>query len=141
MNAVAPEPLFAVREYRPETDKAFVVSAWLANNRHSPATMGINGKVYLEGERAKIDRLLIAYDVAVAHAPEDEEALLGFACTGPRPVIHYVYVRASARRLGIARSLLARFVGKKCWRTHLPVMRGLMVPSEWVYNPYLLSSP
>ena len=83
--------------------------------------------------------------VLVACVPTEEDALLGFgaftaACddTGPvQPVIHYLYTKVGARRLGIARAICGPCEAMPCEYTHLPVVRGNLVPQAWTYNPYM----
>lgn len=94
-------------------DWPFVFGNWLSSFKFQRAAgvipMDIYGEVYTEA----INRLLRrpGCDVLVAYKPDEVEGmadLYGFLCaerSSRGPVIHYVYVRESQRREGIARGM------------------------------------
>lgn len=90
---------FLLRPGRP-SDLPFVVDSWvkrggLPNERLGAATARVRGIL------ASPDSIL-----RVAHVPDDDDAILGWACLGAEGP-HYVYVRKDARRQGIATALLS----------------------------------
>lgn len=132
-------PMFAIRGYLPG-DYNFVVAGWHASNRYAPPSQGISHNVY-EEDRARIAALIERSDVMVATTPDNGDALFGFACyqTGGTVLIHYVYVKRDARRLGIARALLSHLSQERATYSHLPVIRSkLPIPSGWDYRPWYM---
>jgi GNAT superfamily N-acetyltransferase len=96
---------------------------------------GIGSRVYFDGQRDLIERLLIASVVLVAEG--DAGNLDGFACGWPRSLLHYVYVRLGARKRGVARALLDALylqAGERVTYTHRAAgIRGS--PRGWTYDP------
>ena len=75
----------------------------------------------------------------VAVVPDDDEAILGYACIEPgEPVTcHYVYLRAKFGVVGfdglpILRALTASLKGLRVEYTHRPA-KGVTVPKGWTY--------
>ena len=67
--------------------------------------------VFFARHHAVVERLLASSSLRVAHLEDDPAVILGYALVAP-PTLHYVYVKPSFRRFGIARALLddlARF--------------------------------
>jgi GNAT superfamily N-acetyltransferase len=134
---------FIVRPYRAKTDEPFVLGAWVASNRFAPGFREMSRAVYEHEMKRWVWRQLERHRIVVAHAEEDENALVGFAAwripDWDGYVLSYVYVKRPARRLGIARLLLAAQLqeGVAVVYTHLPVVRGLRVPEKWKYNQFL----
>lgn len=133
------KPLFCTRE-GVESDMPFVLASWVESDRFSPAGRDA-GPCHRAEHRALVQRILPRLHVAMAHAPDDPDALLGWAAYEFRsvPIVHYCYVKggpkANARRLGIARALLAHLLDEACEYTHRPVTRGLPIPERWTYVP------
>lgn len=141
-------PLFTVREGRP-SDHALVFSSWLGSDRFSSQGQSCQRVYQAEQERTVRDILARpGVTLRVACASDDEDALLGWSVTsdaGPVPCVFYVYVKKGTRRLGVASSLLAPLLGKRCDYTHQLVTRGekkggvfvpLCPPRAWSFNPY-----
>lgn len=54
-----------------------------------------------------VERIFKACTTRIAHAPDDERTILGWACIDEkRGLLHYIYVKEPYRRGGIARALL-----------------------------------
>lgn len=156
-----------IREARPD-DMAFVRSGWLRSyassdwatlvspsSEHTSAcrtcgkrslktsrsgtglTLRKPSEVYWHGQRALIDRLIAQAMVVVA---EDESLGLldGFVCWEPPDVLHYVYVRDTARKRGLAKELCALLTGKVRYTHWARSIVQDRVPAGWVYSPYLL---
>lgn len=146
---VGTSELFRLRPGR-ESDHAFVVDSWLHMNSRAPRSQEMlrHGIYWTEG-KAIVRRLLQNNRLRIAHAPEDDDAILGWACVSSLsppdnldPIVHYVYVRGGkgkdhggARRCGIAKALLADFLGYACTVTHLPTQHRITLPHTWAYNP------
>lgn len=138
---------FRLRPGKP-ADHPFVVDSWLKSYEDSPVARDLrDGGVYWTEYKAVVRRLLETQQLVVACAARDDDAILGWACTSapppeePDPRVFYVYVRGrwsngtSARRLGIARALLAPFLDAPCVYTHRPAHGRLPIPESWTYNP------
>lgn len=129
--------LFSLRPGR-ETDFPFVVSSWLASDRHSPSGRDMGG-LYYDTHRETVRRVLMRAELRVACVPDSDDAIMGWAAVhaeGDTPAVFYVYVRRDARRLGIARSLLGELLSKPCDYTHRPVVHApVKMPEGWRYNP------
>ena len=72
---------------------------------------------YLLRHRETIGRLLARSEVAVACNPENIGQIFGWAAgeslEQSRPILHYVYVKCSFRRLGIGRALFDAITDSK----------------------------
>lgn len=122
-------------------DVAYVVDCWTKND---PELRKLRLRDSTRHVRALLgrpeSRLIIAY------VPSEPDAILGWmaleAAGAPfvdagltrrqPPCLHYVYVRSSARRLGVARTLLSVTVGPMEYSHTAP--RGVAVPSGWTLN-------
>lgn len=77
--------------------------------------------------------------VRVAHVPDDEDAILGWVCLEPpagplEACVHFAYVRNTARKLGIFKSLVADLLDKKVQYTHRPRV-PIHLPGQWSFHP------
>lgn len=124
--------LYDIRPGR-ETDHPFVISSWLASDRHSPAGRDM-GERYASEHRETVKRILMRAELRVACVVDTPDAILGWAVTGP-DTVYYVYVRRDVRRLGIGRALVGDLAKGQLEYTHRPVTRGEMkLPEGWTYN-------
>ncbi len=96
-----------------ERDLPFIQHAWLTSFRGSSYAGPIDHGCYMPAYRATIDGIMArrAVSVIVAHNPGEDDPrheLHGFICSevGAPRIVHYLYVKAGVRRMGIARSLL-----------------------------------
>jgi GNAT superfamily N-acetyltransferase len=94
------------------------------------------GPAYWRGHAALVADLMARCNVSVL---ENEDGLLdGFICRDKHdPVLHYLYVRKSARGTGAARMLAADLVGQAVTYTHRsPWIRQDRVPPGWRFSLY-----
>ena len=114
VNAVSLPPevaAFPVRDGR-ASDHAFVVQTWVHTDKHT-SSAAEHGVGYMAQQKARIRAALRGPTtrLVVAHSPADEDAIVGWALVARRwateALVHYVYVRPEARRLGVARALVA----------------------------------
>jgi hypothetical protein len=104
----------------------------------SGAMVASVGQQYLEGHRALISKLIRSCNVTVAEA---EDGLLdGFVCRDEeQPLLHYVYVRESARANGVAKMLVDDLASRPTTVTHKG--RGIKkarLPRSWRFSEYPL---
>jgi hypothetical protein len=100
------------------------------------------GKTYFEGQAKLVERLLDSCNVSVA-VLDDAGLVDGWIVRElVRPIVHYVYVRHSARKLGVARALVSDLLEQPARFTHFP--SGLQpgrLPAAWTHDPYVLMVP
>lgn len=135
---------FGIREGKPD-DYAYVTDTWVRCYRTSKAALDA-GDVYVAEQKRLIYHLIQTSKLLIAHAPDDEDAILGWAIgrPGTDPVIYYAYVRSDARRQKLACTLLCRLLNTspeelsclKVQFSHRPMLPSLKPPSTWTYNPY-----
>jgi hypothetical protein len=130
-----------------EGDEAFVFNAWLKSYKDSPLGKTLVNDVFYSNHKLIVKNLIgdAGVDILLAVNPENESQIYGFACIEVTPTVttaHYVYVKYSFRKLGIALGMVREIepdTSKIKFVTHLPRdWRDLVQKWEWVYNPYLL---
>lgn len=142
---MASEPLYTVRKPT-SADTPFIFSGWLESYANSsPLTVNIPKTLFFDGHRALITPLLSNAQVVVACLPDDPGVLLGFACGEPVDgLLHYVYVKAAFRRMGVATRLVDALGIKvgACSCTHwtYDLSRLKQKLSGLQFNPYLLGA-
>lgn len=110
-------------------DEAFVFDGWLQSNRGLATRLHAPMELYYHHQREQVMKLWSDGGVTwlVACMPKDPEFIYGWLCgegSDAGPVLHYVYTKQSARRLGVATALLGAFLhgqdvaGAKLWCTH-----------------------
>lgn len=129
---------------RPE-DHAFVLDSWLLSDRYSAAARD-EGVGYMRRQKARIRGILARATTVgtVACGKDDDDAIVGWSVTCPRMrVVYYVFVRPEVRRQGLGTLLLGRglrlandrpLAETACTFTHRPVVRGIMTPTNWIYD-------
>lgn len=126
----APRPLCTIRPGKPD-DLAFVADSWTKHAHRGERKASATKHV-----RALLSRS--SSYLSVAHVPGEPDAILGWVvvedANGPWtvPVIHYVYVRASGRRQGVARTLLAGLVARAV--EYSSRAKGIALPAKWTLN-------
>lgn len=95
-----------------DTDASFVFSSWLRSYSESPFARGLRRRVFFERHHRLIEELLRrpSVTVRVAALASDPVVLLGW-CAGEPGTLHYVYVKAAWRGIGIARRLVGEIPG------------------------------
>lgn len=125
--------------YRParDSDMPFIADSWRRSFEGSPAVHGANREHY----RGELNRAIQSLTgrkgttTTVACDREDDDVLLGFACfTGTE--LHYVYVRADFRQMGIARGLTeAAQIATYTFRTLIGERRMRARLRGWEFTP------
>ena len=135
-----PQHARVLRDSRPG-DLALVFSSWLGSDAFSRAGQAC-ARVY-KREHERVVRAIIERPgviIRVACCPDDEDAILGWACIQPgtEAVCFYVYVKKGVREDGIARDLLGEMVAQHVEYTHQPVrhFKDKRPPAGWCFNPY-----
>lgn len=122
------------------SDLAFIRNSWLRNyHEHGEGARHVPNDVFFanNGHWGVVDRCLREGQTIVA-TTEGDDSILGWACWLIRSdvaAVHYVYVKAPFRRLGIASQLLTAGPAVQVC-THFT-----RAAKDWlrlIYNPYLL---
>lgn len=139
-----------IRPARP-ADVPLILSSWLRSYHDAPGVENIPNDVYFAdtGHHGIVTRLLATAQTFVACAEDDSDNIQGWACDGGQSLLHYVYVKAPFRRIGIAKLLLGGYGGRdvagmegrgavRCthWTRAMRAWRAKGLP--YVYDPYAL---
>lgn len=119
-----------------QEDMRFVHSSWHTSHWKTWAHKHISRAEYNAGQDRRIDLAIARSEVLVAYLPEVPDEVLGWACIEPfREVLHYVYVKGTYRRMGIATGLVS---GAARWYTHYAdaPARAFAQKLNVVFNPY-----
>lgn len=103
------------------SDLPFVFSSWLNSYESSGWARGVRRRTYFTRHHAVVSELLSRPScvVLVAALEEDPDVILAWAALEPvSSTVHYVYVKESWRRLGLARRLLDELPGGVQVYTH-----------------------
>jgi|HubBroStandDraft_6_1064221.scaffolds.fasta_scaffold791012_1 GNAT superfamily N-acetyltransferase len=107
--------------------------------RQGHSTTWRAGACYWDGQKRLIAGLLATSNVTVMQS-DDDGLLDGWIVRAvDRPVLHYLYVRRSARGRGVARALVADLAEEPTTFTHWPRgVRAQSLPKGWRFDPYVL---
>ena len=92
-------------------------------------------EVFFARHHAVVERLLAESSLRVAHLADDPAVILGYALVAP-PTVHYLYVKPSFRRFGIAKALLDDIARFREHSHHTFALRDLEGKHSLTYNPY-----
>ena len=125
-----------IRPMRSE-DEAFIFATWLqATRRSTYEARRIRDAVFFPRRHDLYERILRRSTVLVACLAEDQDTILGYVVAESDrspPVLHFVFVKMTMRRFGIATRLIAsaipdpgacRFTAWTHWRLLVPAPRG-----------------
>ncbi len=124
-----------------EADHAFIFSSWLKSYRGSATD--VSSAVYFAQHHRLVDRLLKRSVVLIAANADDLTQILGYlVCeeVAGVAVVHYVYVKAPFRNLGIASHLMRAACGMARGVHHShATSAGHQLARRFhsVFNPYL----
>ena len=134
---------FTVRAGRP-SDRPFILESWQASN--SLTTLGREmGPRYISEQKQLINDICsrTTTKVRVAVTKDDDDAILGYAILGHTeellPILYFTYVKAEARKLGVATRLLSDLRDRQVIYTHKPARTLAAVlpkPDLWVFSYY-----
>ena len=129
-----------IRDFKQE-DVSFVLDFWLKNYYKFGTGYKPSWTIFFKYHQAQIIKLnsegkLICQ---IACLPDDEDVILGFAVYGVDYSLHYIGVKESFKRLGIAKTLLKKFFKDRSeitvshWTKDLQKLESLY---KLKYNPY-----
>lgn len=101
---------FSIRDYDgKESDYHFVLSGWLESYKKHGFVFGMPRQRYYEHYRPHVMNIIRQSKVAFAVSVEDPSHLYGFIVyrlIGAAPVLSFVYVKHSFRKMGIGKALI-----------------------------------
>jgi hypothetical protein len=121
-----------------ESDQGLIFSSWLKSYRKSASTLGLTNEIYFDGQREIIRRLLSKAQVRLLVSRDDPSHIYGWACmdlTGNLPVLHYVYIKHTYRKLGLTRLLLSDLMESPVIYSH-PGAFAEKLAAGSRFNPY-----
>lgn len=92
-------------------DIPFILNSWMLSHldwlRSGGGTPSLSNAHYFEWQKPRVERLIATSVTLVAHNPEDEDQIYGYAVyrTKVPMLMHYVFVKYPFRKLGVARRL------------------------------------
>lgn len=116
-------------------DVPFIFATWLKGLYHGNAYYSeIEKEAYFSNYHKVLEHVLARADTFVVCLADAPDVILGYSVT-EGPVLHWVFVKKSWRRLGIARWLLPPTIERV---THLTKLGSKLKPAQWLFNPFLL---
>jgi hypothetical protein len=125
-------------------DLPFIYSTWLRSYRYaSQFAKKLSNAIFYEMHHKVIDGFISRGGrVSVAHPVGEPGVILGYICVeANQPLIQYVYVKKSFRKLGIAKSLYnAQKIPSEAIFTHWTSDTDWIIKkiNTLTYNPYLI---
>lgn len=146
-------PLFLRHAHK--NDYNFIYNSWLKQIEGSYSTFGISKKVFYSIYPNVITDLLKSSKTIVAVDSTDHEHIYGYITffphyEGNNIILHFVFVKSSFRRWGIANALKQAAIdleneqmkSPKLYSTHSTTRPGNkdVLTTKWdlIYNPYLI---
>jgi ribosomal protein S18 acetylase RimI-like enzyme len=140
------------REFR-DDDEGFVYNSWLKSFREGSSWADkIPAQVYFSNHKKVVSKLLSESGIVIAANPECPDQIFGYGVyqptTGHVTVLHYIYVKHSYRKLGIAADILRMISQLSSHDTALP-MAATHITGNWdalknkwnlFYNPYVIGA-
>lgn len=133
--SLTPKDLFALRDSNPD-DINFIYATWLkALFYGNPAYNAIDKDIYFENYRKVVCGLLGSSSVKVACLKDDPDVIIGYSVYSGK-TLHFVFVKAIWRKIGVAKSLVPADIEQV---SHLTTVgRSILNKYPKVkYNPFL----
>ncbi len=117
----------------------FIVDAWVRSFRDSPWAGCIGNDKYQEVMRERVNGLLargvqctVAFPDIVGEGPR---RLLGFVATEQPDLLHYIYVKRGARRMGLASRLIEEYAPHRGRFTFRTPASDMLFRRGYVWTP------
>jgi len=131
----------------PPSARNYIKSTWLMSNRKSRWYEGVESSLYYKKHGELVEHLIDTRAVRVARWTEHPEQLYGWICYDDMTsscVVHYCYVGAKYRGIGLARALLQEvpsyLQGERIVATHYSQVVSPHIERKFhlEHNPYYL---
>jgi hypothetical protein len=102
--------MIPIREFK-EADTNFVISTWLRSYYSNQTGYKEKAETFYACHQKQIKKLWNSKDLLcyVAHDPNDEDIIFGFAVFGTDYTLHYVCVKEIYKKMGVCKALLTKF--------------------------------
>lgn len=128
------ESLIQIRDYNPSSDEGFVYKHWMKGNYHDNDWFSlIHPQVYHKNYHKVLEYLIPRSKIRCACLVDDGDVNIGFSVIEGHK-LHWIYVKPSWRRNGIAKKLLVPEIRTV---THLTRFAKIIKPHNWRFNPFL----
>jgi hypothetical protein len=129
------EELIFLRDYA-ATDEALVYQTWLKGLYYGNDWFGAINRLTFETNYRKVITHLLAHSTIIcACLQEDPDVVLGYSVVDhSMTTLHWIYVKTSWRKLGIAKKLIPPQINRT---THLTQMGKWLKPKDWDFNPFM----
>lgn len=130
--------LIALRDYS-LADRNFIFSTWLRGLRYGNEVFNfINSEIYFRFYQQVIESILgrPGISIKIACLKEDPEVILGYSVS-EKDVLHYIFVKTSWRRIGIANDLVPKNLSTV---THITSVGKSILIKKYphvIFNPFL----
>jgi GNAT superfamily N-acetyltransferase len=88
------------------TDLNFIINSFLRSLRGYPGLKSMPNELYYYEQTKKLDGLIRASKVLVSCNPEIPDQIYGYVIGVPNKETHFVYVKFTYRKFGLARKLM-----------------------------------
>lgn len=134
------EGIHSLVKIRPfaKTDESFVYSTWLHGLYYGNEYYSLVLRdTFYRSYHKILDHVFSMKHISmqVACLKEDEDVILGYAVYSER-CIHWIYVKASYRKMGLAKRLVSESDFIEC--SHLTKLGLRIKPKTWKYNPFFM---
>ena len=105
-----------LRAKRDDEDLNFILSSYLKSYRTAGDNVRMTNEVYFYNFKKVIMKLLENSLVVMAVDHDDPNHIYGFAIfreDADIPILHYIYVKYTYRKLGVAKKILGRIFGSE----------------------------
>jgi len=129
-----------IRPYK-EGDLNFILSTWLKSyydaltqySKRAQARLAPPHEVFFSEHQKKIKERLKASSVFILTTAEDLDQIIGYIVY-EGDCLHFCYVKAPFRKMGVARRLKEKLLSVKQYSHHTTYSR--YVAKDFIYNPY-----
>ena len=123
------------------SDKSFIFNSWLKSFRNSPFAKPMPNEPYYKNHKQIIEKLLKKSKVLIAANPSDPLQIFGYIVyeeLGDVKILHYVYVKYSFRKFGIAKNMVNSITEDKAflYTHHVDLLRKIKDKYSMLYDPY-----
>lgn len=124
-----------------EGDINFILSTWLRSyydslthySKKAQARIAPPNEVFFEHHQAKIKQVIPDCEIRILTTEEDQNQIIGYIVY-QKDTLHFCYVKAAFRKMGVAKKLKEKALGLTCYSHHTTYSK--YVAKELTYNPY-----
>lgn len=129
-----------VRPFK-DGDLNFILSTWLRSyydaltqySKRAQARLAPSHDVFFQEHQRKIKETLKTAKVFILTTAEENDQIIGYIVF-EGDALHFCYVKAPFRKLGVAKKLCKEMVGVKQYSHHTTYSK--YIAKDFIYNPY-----